>query len=776
MLSELIIKHILDRNKLLHKRHAGKRGFILATGPSIKQQDLTPLQDEVCISLSNFFVHPDYPVIAPKYHCMAPFCHPNTEEAWDAWMQSLADALREKNPRGELLFPLHDIKRNGRITALSEREIFYMEMGAGVELAEIGVDLTRATMTPQSIPVQALQAALYMGFSEIYLIGCDHDWIMTLHKDNHFYEEKEHAVARALGEHKCWEGIDIEAIGRSYVNLWQQYKLLRHIAAQQGTTIYNATKGGLLDVFPRVEYESLVERRGVSMAGSVRAAEAPAQPAQDLYDTAYTYGWQNPGLKELVYLCYKTPDFADNARRFCASPELREALQMLSRLGKGPGPQVKVLDVGCGNGIASYALSLAGYSVTATDSSTGEVAGINAARKLVGVDGAHFEIVHAAGEKSPFPDDSFDVVWMREVLHHMKDLPAFLSEMRRVLKPGGVICCLRDVVIWNESQREHFFATHPFYPITKDEGCFYLEEYLDGFAKGGLEMVEVLHPAASVINTYPAPHVPGETFDADAARRRGAGYDLFSFFARKAGVRDQGSGIRETFESENVTETETSEFAARFPKVTFGSNLQMIGLANMAIGEGSCIADNAWMNVCTRDDQVRMRIGRCVLVGRQGVVSTAGYLEIGDYCVFAPRVYVSDADHVFADVTQPVLQQGVTDGRSVVIEENCWLGINTVVSGNLTVGRGSVVGANSVVTKDVPPFSVVVGIPARVVKMFNPETGAWEKADTREAQERIAQARQRSPLPGREEYRRILAARAAFSEVNPIVAGNNINI
>lgn len=258
MLPENVRQHILERNKALHNRHAGERCFIVATGPSIKEQDLKPLKQEVCISVSNFFVHPDYAYISPRYHCMAAFCHPNTEEAWAAWMQSLADSLQEKNPHSELIFPISDIKRNGKIASLSERPVFYLETGAGIEIAETGIDLQRATITPQSIPVMALQIALYMGFKEIYLLGCDHDWILSLYDSKHFYSEDEHAVVRLMGANKCWEGIDIEDMGRSYVFLWQQYKLLRHLAAQQGVSICNATKGGLLDVFPRVEYESLV--------------------------------------------------------------------------------------------------------------------------------------------------------------------------------------------------------------------------------------------------------------------------------------------------------------------------------------------------------------------------------------------------------------------------------------------------------------------------------------------------------------------------------------
>ena len=106
-------------------------------------------------------------------------------------------------------------------------------------------------------------------------------------------------------------------------------------------------------------------------------------------------------------------------------------------------------------------------------------------------------------------------------------------QIKRILKPSGVLCCLRDVVIWNEAQREHFFANHPLYPITKDEGCYYLEEYEAAFHQSGLHLRKILHPNESVINAYPTPFSEPTAFDVLEAKKRETGYDLFSFFAVK---------------------------------------------------------------------------------------------------------------------------------------------------------------------------------------------------------------------------------------------------
>ena len=199
--------------------------------------------------------------------------------------------------------------------------------------------------------------------------------------------------------------------------------------------------------------------------------------------------------------------------------------------------------------------------------------------------------------------------------------------------------------------------------------------------------------------------------------------------------------------------------------------MQLIGIRNIAIGAGSSIGDNVWLNICERDQQLRMRIGRVVLIGRGSMISTGGYLEMGDYCLTGPGVFVGDADHVFEDIYQPVLQQGATLGRSVVIEENCWLGKNAVVSGHLTVGRGSVIGANSVVTRDIPPFSVVAGNPGVIVKMYNPVSATWERTVGAGDIERQMRIREQAPVPDRSTYQALLTQNAKISAIDPLVAG-----
>lgn len=96
--------------------------------------------------------------------------------------------------------------------------------------------------------------------------------------------------------------------------------------------------------------------------------------------------------------------------------------------------------------------------------------------------------------------------------------------------------------------------------------------------------------------------------------------------------------------------------------------------------------------------------------------------------LLAPSVLIMDHNHQYSDPNVPIHAQGVTDGGRIIIERNCWLGQGSVIScgrGELSLGRNSVVGANCVVTKSFPPFSVIAGNPARLVRRYDPDSRKW---------------------------------------------------
>ncbi len=107
-------------------------------------------------------------------------------------------------------------------------------------------------------------------------------------------------------------------------------------------------------------------------------------------------------------------------------------------------------------------------------------------------------------------------------------------------------------------------------------------------------------------------------------------------------------------------------------------------------------------------------------IGPDVSIMGAGDIKIGKQCLIAARFGIFANSHNFADPKLPIKHQGITR-QGIVIEDDCWLGHGVTVLDGVTIGKGSIIGAGAVVTKDIPPFSIAVGIPARVIKSRIPQ-------------------------------------------------------
>ena len=114
-------------------------------------------------------------------------------------------------------------------------------------------------------------------------------------------------------------------------------------------------------------------------------------------------------------------------------------------------------------------------------------------------------------------------------------------------------------------------------------------------------------------------------------------------------------------------------------------------------------------------------MGECVLVGPGGWISAVNtFIRIGKHVMMAPQVALVAGDHntsVVGRFMDEVKEKRPDDDQPIIIEDEVWLGLRSIVLKGVTIGRGSVVSAGSVVTQDVAPYSVVAGVPARLVRM-----------------------------------------------------------
>ncbi|MBT3207891.1 MAG: acyltransferase [Bacteroidetes bacterium] len=150
------------------------------------------------------------------------------------------------------------------------------------------------------------------------------------------------------------------------------------------------------------------------------------------------------------------------------------------------------------------------------------------------------------------------------------------------------------------------------------------------------------------------------------------------------------------------------------------ARLDLIPGKKFKIGYRTIIEDYAIINNGMGD----IIIGdRCGVTSR---VKLVGPVTLGNMVTIGSGAQITGLTHNFEDASVPIKEQGVMPNRTVVADD-VWIGGNSVVIQGLKIGTHSIIASGSVVTRDVPPFSVVAGNPARIIKQYNHETGEWER-------------------------------------------------
>jgi acetyltransferase-like isoleucine patch superfamily enzyme len=117
-----------------------------------------------------------------------------------------------------------------------------------------------------------------------------------------------------------------------------------------------------------------------------------------------------------------------------------------------------------------------------------------------------------------------------------------------------------------------------------------------------------------------------------------------------------------------------------------------------------------------------LRVGNNSNIGPFAYIGCSGMITIGNNVMISPRVSIYAENHNFSRTDIPMKEQGVTKDE-VVIEDDCWIAANSIILAGVTIGKGSIISAGSVVTKDVPRYSIVGGVPAKIIKTRNEHIG-----------------------------------------------------
>lgn len=156
---------------------------------------------------------------------------------------------------------------------------------------------------------------------------------------------------------------------------------------------------------------------------------------------------------------------------------------------------------------------------------------------------------------------------------------------------------------------------------------------------------------------------------------------------------------------------------------------------NIRIGKNFTCGHGCRIEACNYilgKEEISLCIGDNVEINDFVHISAHGKVDIGNNVLMASKIYISDLNHGSYedneeyDINIPHRQQKLTS-RPIVIEDNVWIGESVCVLGGVTIGLGSIIGALSTVTKSIPPYSIAVGNPARVIKQYDHNTKTWKK-------------------------------------------------
>lgn len=150
---------------------------------------------------------------------------------------------------------------------------------------------------------------------------------------------------------------------------------------------------------------------------------------------------------------------------------------------------------------------------------------------------------------------------------------------------------------------------------------------------------------------------------------------------------------------------------ARWP--LHGNVLEALQDGRLEVGANTMFEPNVWITI---GDDGQVRIGEGTFLNVAVMVAALDVVEIGSHCMLANGCFVTDANHRFDDPDRPVPWQGFDSKGPTRIGDNVWLGANVVVTSGVTIGERCVIGANSVVTQDIPSYSVAAGAPAKVLR------------------------------------------------------------
>lgn len=234
-LLQRIGKDVLERNKRLHNKYQNQTVYILANGPSLNNFDLNQIRDTCVITMNHFERHPAKDRFKIVAHCIG---EPFASTTWEDPYPMI------NNISAETFWFNIDAYYFFRQGLPDNYHLYSPGIAPRMRYLE-GKDLGTVALRYQSAAQMAIMIAIYLGFDRIYLLGFDHDWLVSREHSTHFYEETEDLPKADLAIFSYREKIEMS------LNLFLIYERIRCLADKEGIRIINLSRPSYLDIFSR---------------------------------------------------------------------------------------------------------------------------------------------------------------------------------------------------------------------------------------------------------------------------------------------------------------------------------------------------------------------------------------------------------------------------------------------------------------------------------------------------------------------------------------------
>lgn len=429
---------------------------------------------------------------------------------------------------------------------------------------------------------------------------------------------------------------------------------------------------------------------------------------------------------------------------FRAEYVLHVRLDVISEIKKKRDDKIKVLEVGCASGASLLKIKdiyphAELYGVELNEGCC------EIAKNFCNIYNFNLET-----EEIPFEKEFFDVIILADVLEHLVDPWEGLKKLKEYLKNDGqVLVSLPNVMHisvvndllsgkWTYEDagildRTHlrFFTLHEIKKMFNDlnfniNSISYTNVFIDEESQRKLDLLSKLYNVDKMQFSAYQYIVSADKSKVELKKNESI---MNEDSCEKSQCIDENKLV-DNFLNEQTT---NNNFVGE-GTVHIHPSVEIVGGPKIRIGPNVQIMKDSWLNIpAFNNEEFMLEIQEGAVIGRRATISAANKIIIGKNVLLGPNVLISDHNHQYRNIEIPIKDQWIdSESNTVYIGEGTWIGTNSVIVGNVSVGKNCVIGANSVVNRSFPDYCIIAGNPAKIVKAFDINTGKWIKVKDEE--------------------------------------------